>query len=108
MVTVSTATAYGQLVFDVSEPTWLAVQVAVARRTGLDISDGHPTAARRNKRRLWMPDDRHLAAGQISTADAGGSLAAAPDTAMRGTWTRTPPPDRQPTTAQPDVTFAVR
>src|SRR5581483_8214428 len=26
-VTVSTATAYGQLVFDVSEPTWLAVQV---------------------------------------------------------------------------------
>ncbi len=68
----------------------------------------HPTAARRNKRRLWMPDDRHLAAGQISTADADGSLAATPDTAMRGTWTRTPPPDRQPTTAQPDVTFAVR
>jgi hypothetical protein len=24
---------------DVSEPTWLAVQVAVARRPGLDISD---------------------------------------------------------------------
>jgi transglutaminase-like putative cysteine protease len=38
-VSTATATAYGRLVFDVSEPTWLAVQVAVARRKGLDISD---------------------------------------------------------------------
>ena len=38
-MSTATATASCQLVFDVSEPTWLAVQVAVARRSGLDISD---------------------------------------------------------------------
>jgi transglutaminase superfamily protein len=33
------ATANCLLVFDIGEPTWLAVQVAVARRPGLDICD---------------------------------------------------------------------
>ena len=36
---VSTATVSCRLVFEVSEPTWLTVQVGVARRSGLDISD---------------------------------------------------------------------
>jgi transglutaminase-like putative cysteine protease len=38
-VIVSTATANCQLVFDVTEPVWLAIQVAVARRPGLNISE---------------------------------------------------------------------